>query len=266
MEHEDDTSRHPTSFQDHIRNLAPWAQQLLSHVQWVTAPDQTALILASLHSETPLLVVSDGSSIETQHMSFGVTIGTITGQRLVELSGVGTGPPSSHRAECTGCLAGALFCLEFLHFTTNSHSQLSVVVASDNQGMIKSLTDRMSYRKVFPNSTLYSDWDLLEEIITTYRKLEVFNVTFEWVKGHQDTALSDHDLSPQAIYNIRSDQLANEFTCANGFHLFPEAPLMSTTRCHLHIHGQTITSNHRSQLRLAASEPALFDYLTNKHN
>ena len=265
VEQPNDTGFPQTSFSDHIRRLAPWVHQLLSHVNWVSGIDQTAEIIASLHSETPLLVVSDGSSIETQHMSFGVTIGTTTGLRLVELSGVCTGPPSSHRAECTGCLAGALFCHEFFRFTNTTHTQLSILVASDNQGMIKSLTDRMSYTKVFPNSTLQPDWDLLEEIVTTYRQLEVHDVTFEWVRGHQDTGHHDHDLSPQAIYNIRSDQLANEFTCAHGLQLFPEAPIMPTTRCQLLIHGLTITSNHRAQLRIAGAEPAFFDYMTSKH-
>ena len=39
---------------------------LLLNIQWVTAVDQTAFIMASLHQETPLFVVSDGSSLETQ--------------------------------------------------------------------------------------------------------------------------------------------------------------------------------------------------------
>jgi hypothetical protein len=97
-------AHHPT-FRDHIRSLDHWAQQLLSNVTWKVPQDRVTQILTSLPHEVPLLVVSDGSLIETQHMSFGVTIGTITGDILVELSGVATGPPSSHRAESTGCLA-----------------------------------------------------------------------------------------------------------------------------------------------------------------
>ena len=52
-----------------------------------------------------LLVVSDGSSYEGQHMSFGVTIGLLDGRILVEMMGPASGPPSSHRAKCIGCLA-----------------------------------------------------------------------------------------------------------------------------------------------------------------
>jgi hypothetical protein len=44
-----------------------------------------------------------------------------------------------------------------------------------------------------------------------------------------------------------------------------KAPLMTTTWCHLLIHRQTITSNHREQLHLDVSERPLFDYLTSKH-
>ena len=260
-----DPSSQPTTFTEHVQTLDPWARQLLSQIRWVTESAQTAWIIGSLPPETPLLIVSDGSSIEGQHMSFGVTIGTITGHILVELVGIGTGPPSSHRAECTGCLAGAVFCYEFLQFSTHPNRHLSILAVSDNQGMIKSLTDRTSYSKVYPNSTLYPDWDLLEEIVSTYRRLDILSVTFEWVKGHQDSNSCDHELSPQAIYNIRADHIATEHTHAVGFQLIPESPILPSTRCHLIINGQTITGNYRESLRLSESEPPLLEYLQTKH-
>jgi ribonuclease HI len=169
-------------------------------------------------------------------MSFGVGSQVSNPWNFQEL---GPPPPSSHRAECTGCLAGALFCYKFMQFTTQAYNNITILVVSDNQGMVKSLNDRMSYTKVFPNSTLTPDRDLLEEIVATYRKLKVSGIKFEWVKGHQDTALHDHELTPQAIYNIRSDQLANEYTSTNGVQLLPESPLLPSTRCQLHIHGNS---------------------------
>jgi ribonuclease HI len=186
------------TFLAHVQTLEPWAQQLLSNITWILPLTNVCQILASLPLEIDLLIVSDGSSIENQHMSFGVTIGTLTGQILVEIQGPATGPTSSHRAECTGCLAGALFCYALKKFTQQKFSHLSIVAVSDNQGMIKSMTNRMSYTNVYPNSTLHSDWDLIEETVSLYRRLETHRTKFEWVKGHQDDGPSDHELSTQA--------------------------------------------------------------------
>jgi hypothetical protein len=174
------------------------AKTLLSHITWRHDFEYVNDAFSTLPNDIPILVVSDGSSIEGQHMSYGVTIGLLDGRILVELMGHASGPPSSHRAECTGCLAGALFCAEIHRFLTH----LTILAVADNQGMIKSLTDQMSYNKVFPNSTLRPDWDLLEEIITQYKAIPLQSVKFQWEKGHQDTSQLDQDLSPQAKFNI----------------------------------------------------------------
>jgi hypothetical protein len=78
-------------FHDHVATLDFWAQQLLSNVKWILSPEHVSHILTSMSTEIDLLVVSVGSSIETQHMSFGVMIGTLTGQSLVEIRGPATG-------------------------------------------------------------------------------------------------------------------------------------------------------------------------------
>ena len=131
--------------------------------------------------------------------------------------------------------------------------------------MIKSLNDRMSYDTVYPNSTLRPDWDLLEEITTVYRQFPVKQVTFEWVKGHQDSLATHTELPPQALFNIRADTIANEFTQSQGMTLCPQSPLLPSTRCHLTINGTTITGKYRHSLRLSVAEPALFDYLARRH-
>ena len=74
---------------------------------------------------------------------------------------------------------------------------LNIQAVADNQGMIKFLTDRMSYNKVYPNLTLRSDWDLLEDIITQYKSIPLQKITFHWEKGHQDTLSHNRDLTPR---------------------------------------------------------------------
>ncbi len=261
------TTGGPHDFSDHIGTLDQWMQQLLSNVQWVCPYAQVLNTLQTLSPELPLFVVSDGSSLENQHMSFGVTIGLPNGDILVELSGSASGPPSSHRAECTGCLAGAVFCRELFRFSERSFPALSICAASDNQAMIKSLTERMSYDKVYPNSTLRPDWDLLEEIIAVYRHTGAHQVKFEWVKGHQDSSTTQiHELPPQALFNIRSDTLATEIRQSHGLTMLSLSPLLSTTRCHLVVNGTTITGKYRSTLRVLASETQYFEYLTKRHH
>ena len=255
----------PREFSDHILTLEPWAREILRHLNWVQDFDYVCDAFHNLPADLPLLVVSDGSSIKGQHMSFGVTFGLMDGQMLVELSGPASGPPSSHRAEYTGCLAGALFCSELYRFTHRPLPQLHIHAVADNQGMIRSLNDRMSYNKVYPNSTLRPDWDLLEEIITQYKSIPAQSVTFHWEKGHQDTMSSDRELTPQARFNIHSDALAAKYTREHGMSLTPETPRYPTTRCTLLLHGATITGNYRQNLRLAEAEPALFEYLISKH-
>jgi hypothetical protein len=216
-------------------------------------------------AEFPVLVVSNGSSIEGQHMSFGVTIGLMDGSILVEMMGPASGVPSSHRAECTGCLAGAVFCYELSRFTNSDFWNLNIVAVADNQGMIKSLKDRMSYDKVYPNSTLRPDWDILEEIIRRYSSIPIRSVSFQWEKGHQDESGPDRILTPQAQFNINSDALAAKYTQMHGLSLHQVTPMYPTIQCNLHIDGATISGNYRNTLRLIESEPVLFTYLKAKH-
>lgn len=164
-------------------------------------------------------------------MSFGVTIGTPTGSILAEISGAASGPPSSHRAEGTGCLAGAIFLVQLCQFTASTFPLLQVQVISDNQGMIRRLRERQSYHKVFPNSTLSQDWEILKEIVSQYRSAPIASFAFEWERGHQHRYAKAQDLSYSAQYNIRADQLATDFTMMRGAfdlpftHLYPSTPV-----------------------------------------
>jgi hypothetical protein len=253
------------TFSEHIAALDIWARVLLQSITWQYNVDYVRDAISDSSEEFPLLVVSDGSSLDGQHMSYGVTIGLMDGRILVELSGPASGIPLSHHAECSGCLAGAVFCSKFYCFTHGHFVHLNIHAVADNQGMIRSLTDRISYNKVYPNSTLRPDWDLLEEIITQYKSIPLQSVTFHWEKGHQDTEGLERELSTRARFNIHSDALASNYTQVHGMSLTPETPMSPTTQCNMLINGSTISGNYRKILRLAEAEPALFAYLTAKH-
>jgi len=255
----------PLQFCDHVTTLDPWARTLLSNIHWIHSLEYVCDLFEQMPADLPVLVVSDGSSIDGENMSYGVTIGLMDGRILVELMGPASGPTSSHRSECTGCLAGAVFCSELARFTKRDFSKLNIHAVSDNQAMIRSLTERISYDKVYPNSTLRSDWDLLEEIIAQYRAINIHSISFHWEKGHQDSLGPDRELTPQATFNIRSDSLAATYTAIHGMAVTPETPLYPTTKCSLLIHGAAIHGQYRRSLRMSATEPALFAYLCSKH-
>ena len=99
----------PQFFEDYIQALPLWERELLTHVDWHgNHPFQIMRQLTTGKSDQRLYVVSDGSSVTDKTMSFGVVVGTAENTALISLQGPAYGIPSSHRAECTGCLAGAL--------------------------------------------------------------------------------------------------------------------------------------------------------------
>ena len=88
-----------STFGDHVQRLPDWCRQLLGSITWVSTTDYVIQAMTNMPDELSILVISDGSAYEGQHMSFGVTLGLMDGRVLVELMGPGSGPPSSHRAE-----------------------------------------------------------------------------------------------------------------------------------------------------------------------
>ena len=95
-------------FDEYVDNIPAYHRTFLQNIQWSTTPRHCAQQLQSLTNATPILIVTDGSSVEGVRMSFGGIIGTYAGDILARFHGPATGQPSSHRAEVTGVLAGSL--------------------------------------------------------------------------------------------------------------------------------------------------------------
>jgi hypothetical protein len=261
-----------TDFPTYVKNCTlPWEQSLLAHIHWEASPWQVMETIHALNPETDhLLMVSDGSSFEAMSMSFGVAIGTSTGKVLVENQGPACGTPSSHRAECTGCLSGALLLYHLQVYTSQQQPILTPVrVMSDNQGMITSLTDRATYQRVYPNATLKPDWDLLEEITATFSRCHIQSLTYQWVKGHQDSGITSTSgggaLKPDALFNIIADALAGEYHHNINSQSRPITPLMTTTQCILQINGASQHAQYPAVIRKATAETEFYKYLQRRH-
>ena len=86
---------------------------------------------------------------------------------------------------------------------------------ADNNGLVTSLVKQGEYATPYPNATLQPDWDLIEEIHTTYQQINIAKVHFQWIKGHQDKDTPYDELSIPAQYNVDADRLATEFLETN---------------------------------------------------
>jgi hypothetical protein len=256
----------PADFTSYLSQLPKWEQVLLAHIRWSVEPFRVMLLLTQMDPEEKLFVVSDGSSFESTSMSFGLAIGTSSGTPILENMGPAYGKPSSHRAECTGCLSGALALRHLQLFTQMPFpATLQTIVISDNAAMIKSLTDRATYQSVYPNATLVPDWDLLEEIHHQYKEIDTLHHTYQWVRGHQDASPSTVGLSSEAQLNVQADSLAAEYSTMIDSRNRPQTPMMSSTRCILQISSASIHAQYPANLRRSAATPILSEYLTAKH-
>jgi hypothetical protein len=126
----------PVTFADYTSRLDLWVSELLQSTKFLQPLETSIQTLHSTQAEGgKLLIVSDGSVLDQRGMSFGITVGTANGSIVAKISGAASGPPSSHRAESTGCLAGATFLVQLRLFTKITLPSLQVQVISNNQGL-----------------------------------------------------------------------------------------------------------------------------------
>jgi hypothetical protein len=191
-------------------------------------------------------------------MTFGWSLRTTYGKRLVTCGGPGFGPSSSHRAEGTGMLSGAKFLYHLSHYTgiplpNECH------LFSDNKGLLLRTKARLQYDKNYPNATLAPDWDLIEELCTMLQAITSdqphFQPSIEHVKGHQDDHAEYADLPLDAQMNVEADHEAENFYHHPNFRHHPLVPMFPSTNAQLVIDGTTITGHYRKHIRTAAASP-----------
>lgn len=252
-------------FDDYLQHLPDWERQLLSNTQFeFGAFSMMGYLHDMLPTDAPIYEVSDGSMAQ-KTTSFGWMIGTEPGQRLAWCNGPGFGPATSHRAECWGKLSAARLLHHLQIFTGRPlPPNLKIKSCTDNQGLITSLIQRRTYSTPHPNTTLKPDWDLIEEIHTTYQQLNVESITFAWIKGHQDADTPYEQLHIGAQYNVDADRLADEYLAEHPYPR-PISPLVPTSKCILKVRDNTIHGHYTTSIREAATLPGFFAYLKYKH-
>ena len=247
------------NWDDFLTSQPEWIQALMEDVEFYTTEDgwpDFYEIAEELKKHGHLICVSDGSVI-FHNMSFGWVLATPTGKRLVGSKGPCNGRGNSLRAEGAGMLSATIFfSIIVTHMKLES---FKVKCISDNAELIRRCKAHLQYKDPFPNETLRSEYDIIEQIYNTQHEHNI-KATFHWVKGHQDNNKNKEDLPLEAQLNIEADELAGEYQEEYGkyrplVHMLPSCPAT------LSIQGISVTSNYRKQLIKAYVEPQYIGYL-----
>ena len=230
------------------------------------APDKISHALQNVNtSNMRFILVSDGSSRQSC-ITYGWVFGTEEHEILAEHAGAGFGAPTSHRAEGWGMLSGALF-IHHLYQFVQIHElppldTIPITFLSDNNGLVQRITQRLQYKHCYPNATLTPDWDLVEQISQTIAALPNKHSSVEWVRGHQDE--SEAELSVEAIYNIRADELAGAFPLDHR-EQNSACPLLPVEKCRLVLDSAIIQGHYNKAIRETYTLTAYYAYLEQRH-
>ena len=212
------------------------------------------------NDSNPLFATGDGSVVGANG-TFGWVLSLSDGTRLVSCKGVAIGHPmTSYRAEAFGTWSLLLFLKSVLdHF--RCHLQEKPQIHCDNQGLVDNVNHILKrIRDAFPNDTLISDWDILNEILAL---LATIPSSYRWIKGHQDDHKPKAQLPLPAQLNIEADELADEAhqiqpPASSRLWRAPHNPIQILHNC------VPITSKLKNTLRKLLTGPDLIDHIRSK--
>ena len=249
-------------------HVEPWAFEVLQHHQALV---DISTIMEHLRNGD-IVSCSDGS-VRNEKGSFGYIISSTQGQRLLKGRGPTPGAyPNSFRSEAYAVLAT----MKWYQLATSqgiSPADMIVTHYLDNQSVIKSLERMEWFSWTVPNQRLQPEQDVLDEIQTIVRSLPI-HIEFKWVKGHQDSVVSYHQLPLPAQLNCDADKEADimhHYPAEDPIHHYQHqqqqcvTPLPSTP-AQLIVHNQSVTKHLKRRVREAIAVPRLQAYLCQKFN
>ena len=214
-------------------------------------------------NEEYLVLVSDGSLKYIHMMSFAWILASPSGKWIAAACGPGSGEGSSLRIEADGMLSGSLCCSILADELKLPASKFRIRYICDNSSLINNCIDRLTYTVPFPNTTLRSEFDLIEEIYQTNKQHGIIS-QFEWQKGHLDDEIEEEELPLIAQLNVNADTIAKEWTKEKG-EIFIDSfdDLVPSNTAALIIEGSHVTSNYYNRLLESYSEGKYIEYLQN---
>jgi hypothetical protein len=232
-----------TTVGEKVNTLDIWERQLLMHLDVTDATENTIWFALT---NTTCYIATDGSA-PTGKGSFAWVISNSEGEILAQCYGPVLGAQiSSYRAEAYGILSVLRFLLHLNHLRRSANGEvnelLSHTLVCDNRSIILRINQLQQWRRIYPNATMESEWDVLAEIRETLHQFELSSQpTFQHIKGHQDQLRPLADLSLEAQLNCTADKLAETY-----LRRFPDVnhstvSLLPTAGCQLHLDQGTIT-------------------------
>jgi hypothetical protein len=111
-------------------------------------------------------------------------------------------------------LAATLFMALISH---HMNHKVKAICISHNKELIRRMTEHKYYEEPYPNATLASEYDIIEE---TYKTCKIYNIksSYHWVRGHQDKHTSYEDLPLPIPIPIHTDTIHTDTIHTDTIH------------------------------------------------
>ena len=253
-------SESESAWDEYIKTIPEWEQQLLYHIDFKTDEQNIINILSS--STSLITCVSDGGS-EEKLGSYGWIISNGNEHLVVGQGSVPGQPMSSQRAESCGKLAWITW---LIHFSIYHKFIIKSTITSycDNKSVVSKSAIKNDYEN--PSYVITPNFDIFKSIYLQQCRIppSIMKDT-KWVKGHQDSSKPICELSLEAQLNIIADQLASEaLESLKSGDLFPIQFTFPASTVTILIDGKAQLSKEVFILRWRYSEFELQKYYERK--
>jgi hypothetical protein len=134
----------------------------------------------------------------------------------------------------------------------------------DNKAVINTINSRLELRRTV-NQHRHPDVDLEQQIVHEIESLQrrSCNIKIEHVKGHQDTATHQRELTYEEILNIAADKLTH---VARALPQVKEYEQLPTNKCNFKLNNKYINSHIPKMVNLAFHSIGLRDYYAENYS
>eukprot|EP00957_Ditylum_brightwellii_P211763 15366575-Ditylum_brightwellii.AAC.1 len=165
-------------FESYLNTSESWDSLLLKDLALEISTYEIAQIC---QTDAHINMASDGSSVEEESKkTFGWIIVNNDEEILAEHAGPAFGQATLFRAE-------------------------------GNKGIVKRISNQLTYTHNYPFNTLEPDWDAVAQVADTLKQYNNL-ITITHVKGHQDDNKPLEELTMPARFNVTTDFLATNYS------------------------------------------------------
>jgi hypothetical protein len=185
LQHQQPQVTQATTILDTIKKMELWEAQILENLEFLVSEED---VWDALCTEQCIIATTDGSAVGPKG-SFGWIISDNEGNRLVGCaSPVQAETITSYWSEGCGILSALRFLIRMCEVYWNPQEPTkdlqSQELRCDDESIVQETTKISAYKRIFPNKTVASEWDILAEIRTSMNALRQAQPKPTWIKGH----------------------------------------------------------------------------------